>query len=213
MRLAVHADPFLGDQLAVCDRVADGRAENFRAAARHGVHTGLFERLEHLDAGDALDPCQMRDLDCGERLDLRLGVALLEPADEIGVVFQPQLRVQPSDDVEFANPQLPRTLGLLERFLQRHGVGSGVRRAHAEGAEHAHRIQYTDVSWVDVLIGDEVDAIPVHPPVHEVGHSADSQKVIGLEQRHGFFETQSLPCPDLIGDRVQRRIAGSHGQI
>src|SRR5689334_22930346 len=70
VRLTMHGDPLVAGQLLVGDGRADPWAEDFSAAARHGIEASLTEGNQGLANAHLLDACDVCDLDSGERLDV-----------------------------------------------------------------------------------------------------------------------------------------------
>jgi hypothetical protein len=162
---------------------------------------------KHLALGDPLDQRQVSDLHRGERLDVHVGMALLEPAEHVGVVTQPELGMQPADDVELARRHAARLLGLLEDLLQRPGVGPLLLRHAREGAEDAGVPQDADVGGIDVLIGGEEHAIAVPPAVGVVRQAAQPQEIGRRVERARIGRVQPFPPQHLFADRPQGGIA------
>jgi hypothetical protein len=107
------------------------------AAARQTGKPGLLERQQHLALAGALDPRQVRDLDRGERFDMDVRVPLLEPADHVGVIREPELGMESADDVELAGRHTPRLIRLGEDLFQRPGIRPVLLGHPRERAEHA----------------------------------------------------------------------------
>ena len=100
-------------ELALGDGGPNRCAEYLRAAARKAGQSRLPHRGEHLALGDLFDSREVGDLDRSERLDMNRGMTLLESPDHVGVVAQPELGVQPADDVELAGRRALRLIGLV----------------------------------------------------------------------------------------------------
>ena len=208
--LAVHREPFLAGELLVGDRRPRGRAEHLGPSPRQARHPRFLHPLEHLAHAQVLDARQVRDLDGGERLDLHVGVTLLEAAEHLQVIGEPQLGVQPADDVELARRVIVRGVRFGEHLLEAAGVGALFPRHPRERAEHARVAQDADVGRVDVLVRGEVDAVAVAAPVGQVAEAADGEEIAGVEEGEPIVAGEPLTALDLGNDRGQRRIPGGH---
>ena len=207
---AMHPEPFLTGELPLRDGGPDRRAEDLRPAAGQTGEPRLPHRQQHLALGDLLDPSQVGDLDRGQRLDVHLRVPLLQPADHIRVVAQPELGMQPTDDVELAGGHAARLLGLVEHFVQRAGVGALLLRHPREGAEHAGVPEDADVGRIDVLVGGEEHPVAVPAPVGGVGESPEAEQVGRLVERNALRGRKALTRRHLLGDGAQLGVAQAH---
>ena len=90
----------LAIDFVVADDGAHPRRKNLRAAAGHGVHARLAQLDQRLLDGELGASRQVRDLHHGERLDVDLGKALLEPAHQVEEVFERQIGMQAADNVK-----------------------------------------------------------------------------------------------------------------
>ena len=121
--------------------------------------------------------------------------------------------MQPADDVELARWRAIRRFRLREDLVQAHRVCVVGQRTHTVGAEDAHPIQDAHVGRIDVLVRHVEHAVPVHPSVHEVRHSANRKQVVGLEQSDRIVSGNSLALLDLFGNRKQGLRARADGQL
>ena len=78
--------------LVVADLAAHALGENLGAAARQRIETGLAELDQHLLVGHAVEIGEERDLDRREALQMHVRPDRLEPAQQILVVVERQLR-------------------------------------------------------------------------------------------------------------------------
>jgi hypothetical protein len=207
VRDAVHPKPLLARQLALRDRRAHGGAEDFRAPARQAGETRLLECQQHLPLRGLLDARQVGDLHRRERLDVHLRVPLLEAADHVRVIGQPELRVQTTDDVELPGGHPARLLGLVEHLLQRASVGAVLLRHPRKGAEHARVPENADIGRIDVLIGGEEHPVAVPPPVGEIRQGAKAEQIGGLVKSDPVGAGEALARAHLVGDGNQTGIA------
>src|SRR5688500_7112360 len=86
MCTTMHIEPLLGRELALRDRGAHALREHLCAAAGHRLEAGIAQPNKYILNRCLLDAGEVRNLDCGERLDLDTRVTLLETADQILVV-------------------------------------------------------------------------------------------------------------------------------
>jgi hypothetical protein len=185
----------------------DGGAEDLRAAAGQTGEAGVLHGQEHLALGGLLDPGQMGDLDRSERFDVHLGMALLEPADHVGVVAQPELGVQPADDVELPGGHPASLLRLVEHLLEGAGIGALFLRHAGERAERAGLPQHAQVRWIDVLIGGEEHPVAVGPAIREIRESPQSEKIGSRVERHPIDRREPLARRHLVGDGAELGVA------
>ena len=87
----------------IADDVADAVGENLRAAAGHGIHSGVFQPLQRFANRQLRALGKIRDLDHGEGLDMHLREALLEAAHQIEKIFERQIGMQAADDVKLGD--------------------------------------------------------------------------------------------------------------
>ena len=144
----------------------------------------------------------------GVRLDVDLGILVLDPADEVDVIVERQLVVQAADDVQLGRPPVVGRLGPLEDLGAVHDVGALVVEVGPEGAEVA--LVDADVGRVDVRVDVVVAEVAVVPLADQVGHRADREQVVRRLQRQAVLEAQPLPRLDLLPDRRQPTRLGRH---
>jgi hypothetical protein len=85
----VHPEPFFSGKLPLRDGGPNGGAEHLRSPAGQAGESRLLQGEQHLALRELLDPGQMGNLHRGERLDVHLGMPLLQPTDHVGVVAEP----------------------------------------------------------------------------------------------------------------------------
>ena len=156
-------------------------------------------RSSTLADGDLRALREVADLDHGERLQVHLREALLQAAQHLAVPVERQLGMQPADDVELGDGFAPALAGALPDLLERHGVGLGIVRPLAEGAQAA--TGHADVGGVDVAVDVEIRHVAVQPLAHQVGQVAERQDVGGAVERDAVVERQPLAGLDLLEDR------------
>jgi hypothetical protein len=106
-------------------------------ALRLKLSRGLARFASIAADGTILDSGQVGYLNGGQRLDVDLGMALFEAADQVGVVGEPQPGVEPAHNVELADWRVPGERRLVERLLERHQVRALLLRLAREGG---HRL-------------------------------------------------------------------------
>src|SRR5258708_2188494 len=88
VRGPMDIDPVLGRELFIGDRHAHALAEDFGSAAGQGVQSGVAQGCEDMLDRKFINARDMRDLDCGKRLDVNLRVARLEASEHLAVVLE-----------------------------------------------------------------------------------------------------------------------------
>ena len=203
----MNLEPLRSGQLPLGDGGPDRRAEHLGPAAGKAGQPGLLERQQDLGHRALLDPRQVGDLDRGERLDVHLGESLPEAPDHVGVVGEPELRVQAAHDVKLPGRPAPGLLRLLIDLFERSGVGPLLLGHPGERAKHAGVPQDADIGGIEVLIGREEHPVPVLPLVGERGELSQAEDVAGLVQRDPLGRVEPLSCQNPLGDGSQGRIA------
>ena len=82
--------------------------EDLGPAAGQAAQPGVDQAFEDLRDREPGDLGEELDLDGGVRLDVDLGEVVLDPADDVDVVVERQLVVQPADDVQLGRPAVVR---------------------------------------------------------------------------------------------------------
>ena len=132
---------------------------------------------------------------------------LAQLADDIRVVREPQLRMQPADDVEFAGWGAAGLLGLLIDLRQRAGIGIRFFRGPRERTEHAGVPQHADVGRIEVLVGGEEDPVAVNPLIGERGELTQTQDIGGVVESDPLGGVEPLARQHFLGDRPESGIA------
>src|SRR5437879_4402388 len=205
----MHREPLVARQLLVGDRGAGRGAEHLRAPAGQARHPGVPHGREHVAHRHPLEAREVGDLDGRQRLDVDVGVPLLEPAEHVEVVREAELRVEPAHDVELARGIVVRGVRLREHLVEAARVVPLFLRHSGERAEHARVPQDTDVGGIDVLVRREGDAVAVPGAVHLVGQPADREEVRRGEEREAVLARQTLAALNLLGDRDERGVLPS----
>ena len=117
-----------------------------------------------------------------------------------------------ADDVDLADAADGQRLArLVDDLVDGQRVGVGVALVVAEGAEQA--AVAADVGVVDVAVADEVDLVADGARAGEVGHRAEGEDVVALEQRGGVVAAQALAGLDLAPDVVEAGARGERGDL
>src|SRR6266850_3200838 len=145
----------------------------------------------------------MRDLDRGKSLDHHLRMPLLQAAEHVHVILQPQLGMQSTHDMELTRWIVPRRVRFGEDLVQAAGVGAVFFRHAREGAEDAGVPQNADVGRIDVLVCGEVHSVAIASSVGEVREVAEGEQVVRCKKREAILARQSLAAFDLFGDRSE----------
>ena len=143
---AMHPEPLLAGELPLGDGGPHRGAEHLGPAAGQAGEPRLLACASSTSRSEIFSIRARWAISTAvSALMCTCGMPLLEPADHVGVVAQPELGVQPADDVELAGGHAARLLGLVEHLLQRAGVGALLLRHPGEGAEHAGVPEDADV--------------------------------------------------------------------
>ena len=206
VRRTRRLQPLRPVDLVVADDVPHAVGKYLRPAPRQRIHARRLQPQQRLLDRHLVQLSEERHLHHGEGLDMHLGVAHLQPANQVLEVLEGQIGMQSADDVELGDRLGQPGARRLPSLLQRHGVRSGRALLAPEGAQPAAR--HADIRWVDVPVHVEVGDVAVHPLAHRVGHPAHGQDVARAIQRHAVVEAQPLARLDPGGNRPQRRVAG-----
>src|SRR6266566_2223748 len=134
----------------------------------------------------------MSHFDRSKSLDHHLRVALLEAAEHVDVVREPELGMQPADDVKLARRVVARGVRFREYFLEAPRVGAVFLRHPGERTEHAGVAQNADIRRIDVLVCGKVHAVAVAPSVCEVREVAEGEQVVRGKQREAILACEPL---------------------
>src|SRR5262245_54971731 len=171
------------------------------AAAGHRLQARRLEARQRLARLDLPAPPEVVDLGGGEGLDLHGRPCRVEPTDHPLVVLEGPVRMVATDDVHLADLVADHADDVLERVLEGPGLALLAREA-AEGArEHA------DVRRRDVPVEDEVDTIALAPAFGVIGHPAQAEQVLGLEQEEPVITVEAATRPHLVPDGIQPHVA------
>ena len=185
---AVDGQPLVAADLAAPGLAVDAVVEDLGAAAGQRVEPGGLEVLQHRPhaAGEVgpqrplADAGEVNDLHGREGLQVQAGRDSLEARQQVGVVAEGQLGVQPADDVHLGGTGGLGLNGLLLRLLDGVRVRARLPRLPLELAELA--AEHADVGVVQVPVDVVVRLVAVHPPPHAAGEFADAPEVGRLEE-------------------------------
>ncbi len=206
VRRAVHRQPALGVDLVVAQLLAGAGREDLRAAAGHAVEARVAQRPDDLCVGQAVLLGVVVDLHRGEALDVQIGPLGLQRLQQVGVVAEGQIGVQPVDDVHLGHELVAQRAHPPHRLLDRHRVGLWIAGLEPrEAAEDAAGLAH--VGGVDVEVAVEPRQIAVACLAHQVGQRADRRQLGAPDQRDAVVERQALAGEHLLGDVAQARAA------
>src|SRR5258706_2831672 len=149
----------------------------------------------------------MGHLNCCEGLYHHLRVTLLQAAKHVDVVCEPELGMQPADDVKLARRIVARGVRFREYFVEAPGVGAVLFRHPRERTEHARVAQNADVRRIDVLVCGKVHSVAIASSVCEVREVAEGEQVVRCKKREAILARQSLARFYLRRDGDERRIS------
>jgi hypothetical protein len=198
--------PLAAVDLVVADDVANAVGKYLRATAGQRVHTCRLEPQERLLDRHFAELGEERHLNHGEGLDMHLGEAQLEPANQVLEVFKRQIGMQSSDDVELGDRLAEPGARRLPCLFQRHGVGAGRALFAPKGAEPATGHAY--IGGVDVPVHVEVGDVSMPALAHDVGHPTDGQDVWSAIERDAVVEAEPLARRNFGRNRQQQWVSG-----
>ena len=126
MRRAMNLEVPIGSAFVVGDLAADTLGEDFRAAPRQRIEPGRPQLPQHLLVGPPVEIREERDLDGGETFQMDVGPDAFEAAQQLRVVVERQIRMQPVDDVDFRERLMATLPQFVPSLLERHRVRAGV---------------------------------------------------------------------------------------
>jgi len=145
---------------------------------------------------------EVRNLNRREALEVNAGFDGLEAAQQVRVVTERQVGVQPVDDVDFGQWLVGSGTELGVDLLEGHRVRAGVTGPEpGERAEQARG--FADVGRLEPQVVIEECARAVAPLALAIGEPAQREQVRRLEQAHAVVERQALARFDLSGDAVE----------
>src|SRR5262245_58582812 len=123
---AMDFEPFVGEALVDGDGIADTIDEYFAAAAGQAAHTGVLEPRQDFSERQLVELVEMPDLRGAEGVQVEVGIALLEIADQLLVPFEFQRRVVAALKQSLIAAKRNRLVDLLVKLLARKHIGVGV---------------------------------------------------------------------------------------
>ena len=137
---------------------------------------------------------------------MHLRKTLFESGDEIEKIFERQVRMQASHDVELGHRLAVAGGRCLPGLLERHRISARSIFLAAKGAEPASG--NANVRWIDMPVDVEVRNVAMHPLAHQVGQPANRQNVSGAIEVDAVVEAETLFRHHFFSDRQQPRIVG-----
>src|SRR3984893_10911352 len=136
---------------------------------------------------------------------MHLGEALLQPANQIEVILESKIRVQPAYNVEFRCAFRHALPGAREDFLEREGISARRIRRASKRAQLAMR--HADIRGIDVPVDVEVADVSVAFLAHVVGQPANRQQVVRPVECQTVFGRQASTGENVLGNWLEPRIA------
>ena len=177
--------------------------QDLGAAPGDGVQARGHQPAQGLVGRQRRDLLDVLDLGGREAVDPDR-VAALDPAEQLLVVLDPQVRVQPALEQDLVPAQGQRLLDLGRELLLGQQVPLARRQVAVERAEGA--LGDADVRVVDVAVDDVGDdALRMEPLAHGVGEQAQLQQVGLAEERDPLLPGEPLARQDLLLDPLSHR--------
>ena len=156
MRVAHDVEPFVGRRLAVAvQQLAHAIDEDLGAAAGNAVEPGGDQPLDHRRHRQLRQPRQVDDFGRRQRVQLEVGIALLDRAEQIFVPRQRQIGIVAALQQQLHAADGDRFVDLPEQLVEAEDVALGRSDRPIERAEVA--LRDADVRVVDVAIDDVGD--------------------------------------------------------
>jgi hypothetical protein len=153
------------------------------------------------------------DLARREQLQVHVRHRLVQLPDDLDVVVEVDVRALASDHVDLREAgQLPLAQRVLDQLLARVRVGALLFLRDREGAELA--LHAADVRLVQVQVLDEERLVAAAAqPARAIRQLAESEQVVGLEQRQAVLEIEPFAGLDLLADRLERVDGDCHQRV
>ena len=182
--------PAIARHLVVANEVAGTLGKDFGPSPGATVHSRFPESLDGLIDGHLGPAGKEIELNHGEGLEMNLGEALLQAAEQVGVVGEGKIGMEAAHDVKLGHRLAIPHGGVMIGLLQRHGVATLAGFA-GETAELA--VNHADVGGVQVAVDVEIPDVPVPFFPDPVGQSPHRMQVRSPIESDSLFERQSLP--------------------
>ncbi len=198
---AVHFFPIVAGALQARDFRADFIVENFRAAAGNGLQAGVHQPLNRFADAEFADFRDAQNFWRGKAMQMHLWVAGFQGAQQIFVVADLQVGMQPALEQNPSAAEIQHFVNFLVDVLEGKDVAVlGAERAveRAEGAIFGAEIGVVDVA-VD-LVSDDAGVVFLQARLMR-GH-AEADEVIGFEHVKCllFRQCQDLSFSSCNGD-------------
>ena len=149
--------------------------------------------MQHLALGHLLDPRDVRDLDRGERLDVHLRMALLEPAEHLGVVARAGASDASPPTMWNSRVGVPRACSASANTWSSERVyapSSFGIRAKEQKTQVFLRMQ--TLVGLMCWFAEKVTRSPCSAPVGGVGQGAEAEQIGRLEERNAVRRREAL---------------------
>src|SRR5215218_3289663 len=153
------------------------------------------------------------DLARGEELEVHVRKRLVQPAHDLDVVVEVDMRRLATDHVDLREAgQLPLPKRVLDELLA--GVRVGARLLLRDGERAELALHPADVRLVQIQVLDEVGLVgAAAQPPRAIGQLAECEQVVGLEQRQPVLEVEALARLDLLADRLEGVDSDRHQRV
>ena len=141
--------------------------EDLGAAARQALQSGLFHIEQHFFQRFLGSPLDLRDLDHGERFQVRVGARFLHGAQNLQIIGIGKSGIDPAHHVDLGDRQISIRPESILNLFGRENVSAVGARFDVERAEPAQLV--ADVGVVDMLVANEVGVVAILSLAHDVG--------------------------------------------
>jgi hypothetical protein len=202
VREAVDVQIAIGAALVAADLLPHALGKDLGAAAGQRIEARVHQLTQDLRVGHVIEIREERDLDRGETLQVNARPYPLEAAQQVRVVAERQIRVQPVDDVQLGERLVGTLAQLVPGLFERHRVRLGHAGLESrEGAEQAARL--ADVGRLEPEVVVEVGPRPVTLLALAIGEPADGEQIGCLEQPDAVLEREAFSLLQLPVDAGQ----------
>ena len=200
MRMTHDVEPFVGGRLAVAmQQPANAIDENLGAAAGNAVETRGDEPIDDLGHADLRQPRQVNHFRRRQRVQLEIGIALLDRAEEIFVPRERQVGVVAALQEQLHAADFDGLVNLPEDLLEAEHVAFARSDVAVERAEVA--LRHAHVRVVHVAVDDVGDrAIRMLAQADVVGKPAQHVRRRVQIQRERFVCAHAAAAADLADD-------------
>ena len=177
---AVHIEPIVSEAFEARDFVADFVVENFSAATRNGIKSGITQAADGVFDAQAADIGDANNLRGGEAMQMHLREALLQATQEGLVPVNLQVGMQSALQQNAGAAQLHSLAHFVVDGLEIEDVSLCCQFALERAIESAESTIFSaEVGVVDVAVDNVRDhALGMEFAPHRIGFHADADQVI-----------------------------------